>query len=164
MKEIRFPKAVEKSDKFEKIKHYIGENQKKLWQKAQTRAVFVPASEKLINLFQLEHKRGRLIRGYELVERTLLAQLEGTKSVDARTGVKRGRRLSRLIVVSNDGSERYYRKIDKLAVQFESIVLLFRIDIDSASLGEMFFGPGKIAKVFMLDHKESMANALEALV
>jgi hypothetical protein len=164
MQEIRFPKAVEKSDKFEDIKRYVTENQKKIWQKARTRAVFVPAEEKLLKLFQLEHKRGRLIRGFELVERTLVAQLEGIKNVDARTGVTRGKRLSRLVVVSNDGSERYYRKIDKLAEQFEAIVLVLRIDLDSASLGEMFFGPGKIAKVFMLDHKESLANALEAMV
>lgn len=164
MNEIRFPKAVEKSDKFEKIKCYVQENRKKLWQEARTKAVFVPAEEKLIKLFQLEHKRGRMIRGFEMVERNLFAQLEGTKSVDAKTGVKRGKRLSRLIVVSNDGSERYYRKVDKMAQQFESIVLVMRINLDSTSLGEMFFGSGKIVKLFMFDQKESMTNALEALV
>ncbi len=128
------------------------------------KAAFLPCSERFITALQLEHKRGRLIRGFELIERSLQIQAHGLSMVDEKLQKPRGARISRLLVISNDGAERFLRKIESLLNDHGDRVLALVVDADSEKLGPLFFGEGKTAKVIMLEHKESVANALFALV
>jgi len=155
---------VESDPRGPAIKELLSHNLKKLWPKSQTEAVFLPASEKFIRTLQLEHKRGRIVRGFELIERSLEIQAHGLSLVDEKTGGQRGSRVSRLLLISNDGAERFMRNIESLLLDHGDRVLSLVINIDSETLGRMFFGEGKTAKVMMLEHKESVANALFSLV
>ncbi len=155
---------VESDPRGPAIKELLSHNLKKLWPKAQTEAVFLPASEKFIRTLQLEHKRGRIVRGFELIERSLEIQAHGLSLVDEKTGGQRGSRVSRLLLISNDGAERFMRHIESLLLDHGDRVLSLVINIDSETLGQMFFGEGKTAKVMMLEHKESVANALFSLI
>lgn len=162
--ELKLPRMVESDPRGPLIKELLSHNLKKLWPKAQTEAVFLPAYEKFIRTLQLEHKRGRIIRGFELIERSLEIQAHGLSLVDEKTGGQRGSRVSRLLLISNDGAERFMRNIESLLLDHGDRVLSLVINIDSEKLGQMFFGEGKTAKVMMLEHKESVANALFSLV
>ncbi len=162
--ELKLPRMVESDPRGPAIKELLNHNLKKLWPKAQTEAVFLPASEKFIRTLQLEHKRGRIVRGFELIERSLEIQAHGLSLVDEKTGGQRGSRVSRLLLISNDGAERFMRNIESLLLEHGDRVLSLVINIDSEKLGQMFFGEGKTAKVMMLEHKESVANALFSLV
>ncbi len=155
---------VESDPRGAAIKELLSNNLKKLWPKAQTMAVFLPVSEKFIRTLQLEHKRGRIVRGFELIERSLEIQAHGLSLVDEKTGGQRGARVSRLLLISNDGAERFMRNVESLLLIHGDRVLSLVINIDSEKLGQMFFGEGKTAKVMMLEHKESVANALFSLV
>jgi len=111
-----------------------------------------------------EARRARwLVRGLEEAAKALAVQQEGLKHAPA-TQVEAGRRrISRLLVLSNDASDRFYREVERLrrdhAVRLEAIVL----DCGEVELGEAIFGPGRAARAVLLDHKEAVVRFLEIL-
>lgn len=160
---IRLPKQIENDERCDAVSEVLGKTQK-LWSGAKNQVAFIPFSMGLIRAMQMEHKKGRLIRGYELIERTLVTQANGQQQVDEKTGASRGKRISRLLIISNDGSDRYLRKVDALISQHGQIVLPVIIDADSERLGQLFFGEGKAVKLLLVEHKESVAAVLLAMV
>ena len=64
-------------------------------------------SEAIINSIYSARRAGRLIRGFEDSEKKLNAEREGIASIDLKTGSERKERISRLIIIANDGSERF---------------------------------------------------------
>ncbi|HNX74572.1 MAG TPA: hypothetical protein PLM07_09905 [Candidatus Rifleibacterium sp.] len=162
--ELRLPRMVESDPRGAEILKLMTANQRKLWQKSNATAVFLPFNDHFINALQIEHKRGRLVRGFEGIERSLEIQAHGLGLVDEKSKEQRGSRVSRLLILSNDGAERFLRKVEGLLKEHGDRVLGLVIDADSEKLGPLFFGEGKAAKLLMLEHKESVANALFALV
>ncbi len=111
-------------------------------------------------LFEARRAR-RLLRGLESAEQALATQQRGLQQAPA-TGVGAGaRRISRLLVVSEDGSARFYRQIEKLcsrhAWRLEALVLA----CDEVELGRAIFGPGQLARALLLDHKDVVVRFLE---
>ncbi len=161
--EFRLPRLVESDPRSEEIMAILAGNFKKLWEKSRANAAFLPYSERFIRTLQFEHKRGRIVRSFELIERNLQIQAHGLNMVDEKTESKRGTRISRLLIISNDAAERFLRKVEGLLVEHGDRVLGLVIDADSEKIGHLFFGEGKTAKIMLLEHKESVANALFAL-
>ncbi len=161
--EYRLPRQVESDPRAEAVKAAL-ENHQKLWSGARNRVVALPFAMSMIRAMQLEHRKGRLIRSFELIERALSAQAKGLKMVEEKSGISGGKRISRLLVIANDCSERYLRKVDNLLDQHHEIVLPLMIDADSERLGELFFGEGKTVKLLLIEHKDSVAAVLFALL
>lgn len=162
--ELCLPKLVENDARNEKIVEILNSHKCKLWSKSKLEITSLPFNEKFIQALQMEHRKGRIVRGFEMVERKLESEAMGMSLVDEKTEAKRGQRISRLLVISNDGSERYYRKLESLIQKHAQRVLPLIIEIDSTQLGELFFGNGKTAKLMLLEHKKAVASALFSLV
>ena len=60
------------------------------------------------------HRAGRVVRGLETAERTLASEAHGLRLVDESSGVKRGVRVSRLLLLAADGSNGFYRQVENL--------------------------------------------------
>lgn len=105
----------------------------------------------------------RLVRGAELVERALAADAQGLEHVDRTTGVERGQRVSRLVVLADDGSQRFYRNAEALLRRHAPRVMALRLRVDEARLGGTLFGEGEVARMLMIDHKDAVAEVLRAL-
>lgn len=161
--EIRLPRLVESDPRSAKVLEILSGSQKKLWKDGTMTASFLPFSERFIQTLQMEHRRGRVVRGFESIERNLATEAKGLKLVDEKTDSQRGQRFSRLLIISNDGAERYYRKVESLLLKHGSRVLAIVLDADSSKLGHLFFGEGKTVKMLLLEHKESVASALFSL-
>lgn len=161
--ELRLPKLVEKDPRSEKILSILINSQKKLWENSKVSVSFLPFSGKFIQSLQMEHRKGRIVRGLESIERNLSAEAKGLTLVDEKTDSHRGQRVSRLLIISNDGAERFYRKVENLLLLHSDRVLAILIAADSLKLGQLFFGEGKAAKLVLLEHKESVASALFSL-
>jgi ribosomal protein L7Ae-like RNA K-turn-binding protein len=113
-------------------------------------------------LFEIRRARW-LVRGLEEAAKALSAQHQGLKQAPAAQVEAGKRRISRLLVLSNDGSDRFYRDVEKLcrahSVRLEAVVL----ECDEVELGEAIFGPGRAARAVLLDHKEAVVHFLETL-
>ncbi|NOR24161.1 MAG: hypothetical protein GQ542_07165 [Desulforhopalus sp.] len=103
--------------------------------------------------------QGELIIGYEAVERALANELHGLQKVNNQSD-----RISRLVIVSNDGSPRFYRQLEFLHAKQGERVLICRLDIDSSLLGDVLQLKGKKVKAILLNRKKSVVNVLKSLV
>lgn len=106
------------------------------------------------------HRAGRVVRGFEAAEKTLSAEERGLRSVDETTGVKRGSRVSRLLLLANDGSDGFYRRIENLIRSHHPRVLAVRLDVDAATLGAPLYGAGSNTRLLMIQHKVAVAAVL----
>ena len=72
-------------------------------------------------------------------------------------------RISRLLIVSGDGSERFYRQVEKLRERFSNRLEVLLLDCDEAALGAAAFGPGRRARALLIHHKEAVVRFLSIL-
>jgi len=112
---------------------------------------------------QSAHSAGQVVRGLESAERALAAEERGLRLVDQSSGVKRGGRVSRLLLLADDGSDGFYRQVEKLLRRHAPRVLAIRLDVDAAGLGEPLFGAGRTIRLLMVQHKEAVAEVLFGL-
>ena len=108
-------------------------------------------------------RAGRVVRGLEAAERTLATEARGMRKVDRRSGIRRGDRVSRLLLISNDGSDGFYRQIENLLLRHAPRVLAVRLDVDAATLGAPLFGSDKTTRLLMIQHKEAVTAVLLGL-
>jgi hypothetical protein len=127
------------------------------------RILVAPMDDALAKALQSAHSAGRVVRGLEGAEQTLAAEERGLRIADDKSGARRGARVSRLLLVSNDGAERFYRQVEALLRTHGRRVLAVRIAADAETLGSLLFGPGRRARLLMLEHKDAVASTLLAL-
>lgn len=101
-----------------------------------------------------------MVRGLELIEKTLEREARGLSLVDARSATSRGSRVSRLVLLSNDGTERFYRQAERLLSMQGPRVLAVRVDADSARFASVVTEASGVVRALMLEHKELVASLL----
>ena len=102
---------------------------------------------------------GELIIGYSDVEKALENELYGLQNVNNKSD-----RVSRLLIVTNDGSPRFYRQLEFLHKKQGGRVLICRLDVDSLLMGNILELKDKQVKAVLLNRKESVVNVLKSLL
>ncbi len=105
----------------------------------------------------------RLVRGLEGAETLLTAEEAGLKKAAGSQAGANGVRISRLLLVSGDGSERFYRQVERLHERFASRLEVLLLDCDEEALGVAAFGPGRRARALLIHHKDSVVRFLSML-
>lgn len=157
------PKLVESDPRYQKVKSLLNDNTEKLWPGS---GVLIPVTAFSLPVkaaLKSAQEKDRLSRGADSIERSLGVEARGLALVDKKTGETRTQRISRLLIMSNDGAERFYRKVESLLRQHGNRVMAIRIGADSKQLGEHLFGPEKAVKLLLVENKEDVAAILLAL-
>ena len=102
---------------------------------------------------------GELIIGYEAVEKALENELHGLQKVNNQSD-----RVSRLLIVTNDGSPRFYRQLEFLHEKQGGRVMICRLDVDSSLMGNILQLEDKRVKAVLLNRKKSVINVLKSLL
>ena len=160
---LLLPKQIEADPRYQQLLNLLTKKTEKLWPGSDVFIPVAPFSDELKAALMAAKEGDRLSRGVEGIERTLGVEGRGLALVDKKTTEKRVPRISRLLIMSNDGAERFYRKVESILRQHGQRVMAIRIGADSAQLGEYLFGPEKAVKLLLIDHKESVAAVLLAL-
>jgi hypothetical protein len=71
--------------------------------------------------------------------------------------------VSRLLLLADDGADRFYRQVETLLRRHGPRVLAVVLEIDEHGLGELLFGPGRVARLLMLEHKQAVGSVLLAM-
>jgi hypothetical protein len=135
----------------------------RLWPGGALAVLDVTLDDALLEVLRHAVEHERITRGLESAERALDAEARGLDAADRNAGTTRGARISRLLLLANDGAERFYRHVESLLARHAERAIAVRLDVDSATLGARVFGPGAVAKLVMLDHKQAVAAALYAI-
>ena len=138
-------------------------NTRLLWKEAAIEVPVATLNSELEMALRAAHNAGQVVRGLEKAERRLDLEERGLRLADGKSSMQRGERVSRLLVMSDDGAERFYRKVESLLRRHGPRVLAVRLEVDAATLGEMIFGQGRLARLLMLEHKEAVSAVLLAM-
>ena len=159
---LRLPRQVEDEPIAERLASQLAAHARPLWVGSKLRvaqAGVAPLEGVLRNAFTA----GYIVRGLEGAERALAAEERGLSRVDRKTGVERGRRVSRLIVLADDAAERFYRNVEALLHRHAPRVLALRLSADEHVLGQLLFGPDQVARLVLVEHKDAVSEVLLAL-
>ncbi len=160
---LRLPKAIEADARGAQLLLDLASHTAPLWAGSEVRVAEAAMSDALAAALKSAYSASRVVRGFEGAEKTLAAEERGLRIVDQQSGAPRGVRVSRLLILASDGAERFYRQVESLLRRHGPRVLAIRVAIDADALGALLFGPGRRARLLMLEHKDAVAAVLLSL-
>ncbi len=113
-------------------------------------------------LFDARRSR-RLVRGLEGAESALAREAAGLAGAAATRPDPARPRISRLLVVSADGAERFYRHVSRLRQRYPTRLAALMLDCDEAALGGAVYGRGRRARALLVAHKQALVGLLDVL-
>jgi hypothetical protein len=108
--------------------------------------------------------QGRIRFGFESISEKLESERYGIKNAHQSSGASYGNRISRLLLFSNDGADRFYRHIEQILESNAPRLLGCKLDVDSCVLGQLILGKEKKIKIIMAEHKDVVSGVLKAIV
>jgi hypothetical protein len=124
----------------------------------------LPLSAAVADALHAAYRDGQLALGLERAEEVLAAEARGLTLAARRSGAAPAARVSRLLLVSNDGAERLYRHVERLGVVTHAPrVLVAMVAADAAAVGRATTAREAAVKVVLVQHKQAVAALLRAL-
>lgn len=160
---IRLPKSIEADPRASKLLCALTVNGKLLWPGGAVSVPEAQLSDTLREVLLAVQHAGQVVRGLEKTEKKLATEARGQGMVDRQSGVTRGVRISRLLVLSSDGAERFYRQVESLLRRHAPRVIAVRLATDAEGLGELLYGPDRMARLLLIEHKAAVGAVLLAL-
>jgi hypothetical protein len=160
---LRLPKAIEADARREALDAAVRQSVRKLWRGGSIEVPSAPWSEAVASALGMAQREGHLVQGLEQAEKKLAQQANGLALADARSGAERGARVSRLLLIGNDGSERFYRQVERLAATHATRLLPVWLDASSKELASVLPRPGGVVRALSIEHKDSVTRLLFAL-
>lgn len=164
MTTLKLPRKIEAHPQHETLKRLLTQDQRLLWEKGtvQVSAVHFNAAleQTLIQALALK----QLERGLERIEQVLTLEKKGIQAVQEKQGTAPAYRVSRLLLIANDGVERFYRGCESMLLHNQDRLLGLWLDVDSLGLGLKLFGPEKPVKALLISDKEAVTQVLLSLL
>ena len=158
------PRPIEEDPRGEQVLQLLTTHTRPLWPGSGIAVASVQLTAYLSAALKSVHQAGQVVRGLELAENRLAREQRGMSISDRKTGQQRGGRISRLLLLANDGAERFYRNVEDLLRRHDPRVLAVLLECDSVTLGELLFGSGSLARLLLLEHKEAVSHVLLSMI
>jgi hypothetical protein len=161
---LRLPKTLENGPGGPALHAALRERAQKLWGGGVIQVPTAAWSSELAAVLEGAQLAHHLVRGLELIEKTLEREARGLSLVDARSTTERGSRVSRLLLVTEDGTERFYRQAERLVCTQGPRLLAIRVEADSGQFGGVVpHQASGVVRALLVEHKDSVARVLSAL-
>jgi hypothetical protein len=160
---MRFPRQLEVDGSVEIIRGELMARTSKLWTGSKIDVPVISLNEPMKIVLKNARLQGRIRFGFEPILQKLDSEKKGIINVREQTDAPYGDRISRLLLLSNDGAERFYRHIEQILQAHAPRLLCCLLDIDGDALGQLFTGKGASIKIIMAEHKDVVSDVLRAL-
>jgi hypothetical protein len=164
LSDMRFPRQLEADGSVEIIRRELMVRTAKLWTGSNIDVPVITLSEPLKSALKKARLQGRVRYGFEPIFEKLAGEKRGIDNVRRRTDAPYGERVSRLLLCSNDGAERFYRHIEEVSEAHAPRLLCCLLNIDGGTLGHLITGKEGVIKIIMAEHKDVVSDFLRALV
>lgn len=161
--DIRLPRELETDNSAAAILRILFSRTEKLWSRGTLEVPVLSIGPPLKQALVTARLRGQIRCGFEAIRERLDDENKGIMKVKGQSSEPYGSRISRLILFSDDGSERLYRHIEQLLQEHSLRVLGCLLNIDSSVLGRFIAGEGRQIKVLMAEHKDAVSELLRAI-
>jgi hypothetical protein len=156
---MKLPKQLEKESVESDVRAALERESIELYSDSEIYIPVLKLSQELRKQIFYAKSLGELIFGYEAIEKALANELRGLQKVDSQSD-----RVSRLLIVTNDGSPRFYRELEFLHKKQGRRVMICRLDVGSVLMGNILGFKGKQVKAVLLNRKKSVINVLKSLL
>lgn len=162
---IKLPKDLQDDPRHAAVTALLEADTAPLWEKGRTEVATVPLSRSLAQVLGHALHVGLASQGLELVTEKLASEQLGLDAMAQKTPTAPSEgRVSRLLVLANDGSTRFYRNCDALISRYERRLLACRVDLDGNALGQALFGRPKLVRCVLVHDKHVVSRALLAML
>lgn len=156
---MKLPKQLEKEGVASDVRAALEAERIELYSASKIYIPVLKLTPKLrTNIFHAK-SLGELVIGYAAIAKALKNELRGLKKIDSLSD-----RISRLLLVTNDGSTRFYREFAFLQKRQGARVLICRLDVDSVLMADILGLKDQVVKAVLLNKKKSVINVLKSLV
>ncbi len=163
LSDIKLPRELEANETAETIRLVLGVRTVHLWPGGSLSIPVITASEALRKVLRRASLNGHVRWGLEAISEKLKEEERGIAHLRESRGLPTGHRVSRLLLVSNDGAERFYRDIERLLRAHAPRLFGCMVDIEGNELGSLVSSREKQVKVVMADHKSVVAEIFKAI-
>jgi hypothetical protein len=164
---MRLPKKYLSEDVIRDLEPLLKRESRRLWEGGSAEVPHVPFGEELASRLS-EARRCRQLRGgLESIEVLIQKENAGLARFRPQSGpqaAESGETVSRLLILSCDGSERFYRHAESLLKRFGGRVAALRLDVPGSLLGKLFFGPDKEVKAMLVTKIDLVGRVLEGVL
>ena len=155
---MKLPKQLEKECVESEVRAALEEESIELYSALKIYIPVLKLTPKLRTNIFFAKSLGELIIGYEAIAKALANELRGLQKNDSRSD-----RVSRLLIVTNDGSPRFYREVAFLQKRQGARVLICRLDVGSVLMGNILGFKDQVVKAVLLNKKKAVINVLKSL-
>ena len=165
MEVLKLPRQLEAEPEVaRRIEATLSQSRQKLWAGGQREVVEVDLTGALKAELVRVQRFGQLERGLEGIQRLLDQEKKGLEAARAKQGAASAHRISRLVLIANDGAERFYRACESLLNHHGDRLIVLKLNVTSEVLGCELFGPQTSVKALLVSEKNAVVAVLRALV
>jgi len=124
----------------------------------------ITMGDPLKKVLQRANLNGQVRWWLEAISHKLAKERRGIDHLREEKGLPSGERVSRLLLISNDGVQRFYRHIENLLQLHSPRLLGCMLDMDGSALGSLITGKERQIKVIMAEHKGVVSAILRSLL
>ena len=162
---MKLPKDVVGDPRHEKVLGLLTQDALPLWPNGHNRVATVAPTEALLLELSRDLATSLAVQGLEAIGRVLGREQHGLDALRKKSPEKaQAPRISRLLLIANDGSERFYRECDSLLSKYSERLICCRLDVTGAAFGEALLGPSKLVRAVLVADKTACSRALLALL
>ncbi len=163
IRDIRLPRQLEADNEASAIHQKLISCATTLYPGGKINVPIIEWNEALKTQLQKARLQGRIRLGLESITEKLESERYGIKNAHQTSKAAYGERISRLLLFSNDGADRFYRHIEQLLEQNAPRLLGCKLNIDAAMLGQFIIGKDRNIKIIMAEHKDVVVGVLRTI-
>jgi hypothetical protein len=165
MLSLKLPKDVAADSRHDAVWKLLTTNTTPLWEAAELRVPTLPLNRALAAQCHRAVTTGLATPGLEAIEGVLASEQKGLDALlEKAPQVPQNPRVSRLLLMSNDGSKRFYRDCEALLVKYDQRLIGCRLDVTGDNFGSVVYGYPKLMRALLFVDKKAVARALLTLV
>jgi hypothetical protein len=142
-----------------------------LWSEGKRQIPLVEINDNVLKSLAFVRRCGSLRIGLEQIQVMLqaeengLAQTKKSRPDENTSEANLIKKISRIIILSNDGSERFYRHCETILNRYSYRVLGIKLNVPSSILGNVFYGRAdKDVKALFVNRKDAVLRVLSSFL
>ena len=161
---LKLPKDVVADLRHDAVRNLLTTNTRPLWDDGNIHVPTFPLCLELATECQQAIALGVAFQGLETIVKVLASEQKGLDALLVKSPDRpQQSRVSRLLLVANDGSKRFYRDCDSLLTKYAQRLLGCRLDVTGEVFGTALAGYPKLVRAVLVVDKRAVARALLAL-
>lgn len=156
IKDILLPKQLVKEGLDQDVLAYFEKMSTPLYPESGMQIPQIPVTPTFHSHIFYAESLGHIEIGFENIEVFLKREKYGIEKAGNSSN-----RISRILLLSNDGSKRFYKQVEFIK---EDRLLVIRLDVPSDQFGKILGLKKKIIKAALITHKSSVANILTHMI